>query len=151
MAPKKRRQARIRALQVLYAWQISKNQLISNVKKFILQQDNNLKIDILYFNEIISGVIDNVNFLDQLISPYLSRKIDSIDCIEKNILRISSYEFFKRKDIPYKVTINEGIELAKIFGSSDSHKFINGVLDRLALKTIKKNKLNNNKKILLKK
>ncbi|WP_075432089.1 transcription antitermination factor NusB [Buchnera aphidicola] len=145
MKPKKRRQARILALQVLYAWQVSQNKSIEKIKEFILKQHHQVYIDMLYFHEIISGVAQNIIFLDQLISPCLSRKIYELDYIEKNILRISVYEIFKRKDIPYKVVINEGIELAKIFGSCDSHKFINGVLDKLILRnntktTYKKNK-----------
>ena len=65
--------------------------------------------------------------------PYLFRSLKELGQIEKAILRISFYELYKRNDIPYKVSINEGIELAKLFGSEDSHKFINGVLDKAAL------------------
>ncbi|AEH39871.1 transcription antitermination protein [Buchnera aphidicola (Cinara tujafilina)] len=142
MIPKKRRQARILALQVLYAWQISKNNLITQIKKFILKKTRIFYIDEIYFHEIISGVIDNVIYLDKLISPVCQKIYKKLDCIEKNILRISSYEIFKRTDIPYKVTINEGIELAKIFGSCTSHKFINGVLDSILLIKKKKHKKN---------
>lgn len=131
MNPQKRRQARKLSVQTLYAWQISKNNSISEIKKYILKQNLNVKIDILYFHNIINGVINNIIYLDKLISLYINRKINTLDYIEKIILRISIYEMFKRSDIPNKVVINEGIELAKIFGSSKSHKFINGVLDKI--------------------
>ncbi|CUR53272.1 transcription antitermination factor NusB [Buchnera aphidicola] len=142
MIPKKRREARIIALQTLYAWQISKNSLNPEIIEYFFKKNDIRKIDLIYFYDIINGVIDNIKFLDIFMIPYLSRKIKILGNIEKIILRISLFEILNRKDIPYKVSINEGIELAKIFGADKSHKFINGVLDKIVMYLIKKNKKN---------
>lgn len=131
-----RKNARIRIVQALYAWQLSNNDIyeikISFYKKY------KKKIDFKYFNEIFTGIIKNIIKIDNLIEPYILRNLNRLSKIEKSILRMSVYELLKKKDIPYKVIINEGIEISKIFGSKDSHKFINGVLDKIALKYVLK-------------
>ncbi|VFP79629.1 transcription antitermination factor NusB [Candidatus Erwinia haradaeae] len=127
-----RRRARECAVQALYAWQVSKNNIIDIENQFLAEQDVH-DVDVIYFREIISGIVTDSVYLDQLMQPYISRKIEDLGQVEKAILRISLFELNKRLDIPYKVAINEGIELAKIFGAEDSHKFINGVLDKVAL------------------
>ncbi|VFP86747.1 Transcription antitermination protein NusB [Candidatus Erwinia haradaeae] len=133
MNPFARRRARECAVQALYAWQISENNIMDIENNFLLEQDIH-NVDISYFREIVSGIVTCVVYLDQLMQPYLSRQIDDLGQIEKAILRIALFELNQRLDVPYKVAINEGIELAKIFGAEDSHKFVNGVLDKLALK-----------------
>lgn len=133
MQPKTRRKAREYAVQVLYSWQISKNNIHDILQEF-KNQKKNKEVDYIYFTEIIIGVFENIKILDKLMEPYLSRTINELGQIEKAILRISFFELEKRKDIPYKVTINESIELAKLFGAKDSHKFINGVLDKASYK-----------------
>ncbi|VFP78273.1 Transcription antitermination protein NusB [Buchnera aphidicola (Cinara cuneomaculata)] len=135
MIPIQRRKARELAIQAIYAWQISKNIIISEIEKYVIQQNKKHLLDEKYFHEIFTGVIKNVRYLDNIIYPYISNKNKRIDPIEKAILRLSSHEITQRLDVPYRVIINEGIELAKIFGSQKSHKFINGVLDKI----IKKN------------
>ena len=70
--------------------------------------------------------------LDGLMKPYLSRQLEELGQVEKAVLRIALFELSKRDDVPYKVAINEAIELAKTFGAEDSHKFVNGVLDKAA-------------------
>ncbi|MCE1813696.1 transcription antitermination factor NusB, partial [Enterobacter hormaechei] len=72
----------------------------------------------------------NATKLDALMAPYLSRQLEELGQVEKAILRVSMFELSFRDDVPYKVAINEGIELAKVFGAEDSHKFVNGVLDK---------------------
>ncbi|AAM67990.1 N utilization substance protein B [Buchnera aphidicola str. Sg (Schizaphis graminum)] len=131
--PNFRRKARACALQMLYSWEISQNNIKDSAIEF-LKEKNKKNIDIIYFYELIIGITYNCRSIDDLMKPYLSRSLKELGQIEKAILRISFYELYKRKDIPYKVSINEGIELAKLFGSEDSHKFINGVLDKAALK-----------------
>ncbi|VFP81198.1 Transcription antitermination protein NusB [Buchnera aphidicola (Cinara kochiana kochiana)] len=131
MIPIKRRKARELAIQAIYAWQISKNIIISDIKDYVMQQNKKYLLDKKYFHEIVTGVIKNVYFLDKIIYPHISNKNKRIDPIEQAILRLSSHEITQRLDIPYKVIINEGIELAKIFGSQKSHTFINGVLDKI--------------------
>ncbi|QFQ32388.1 transcription antitermination factor NusB [Buchnera aphidicola (Aphis gossypii)] len=134
-----RRKARACALQMLYSWEISKNNIKDNITEF-LKEKNKRNIDLEYFYDLIFGITQNCVKIDNLMKPYLSRSLKKLGQIEKAILRISFYELYNRNDIPYKVSINEGIELAKLFGSEDSHKFINGVLDKAALKILKKKK-----------
>ncbi|QCI19130.1 transcription antitermination factor NusB [Buchnera aphidicola] len=137
MNPYFRRKARACALQMLYSWEISQNNIQDNVIEF-LKEKNQRNIDLKYFYDLILGITNNCKNIDDLMKPYLFRSLKKLGQVEKAILRISFYELYKRNDIPYKVSINEGIELAKLFGSEDSHKFINGVLDKAALKVIKK-------------
>ncbi|CAL4043630.1 Transcription antitermination protein NusB [Buchnera aphidicola (Anoecia corni)] len=132
MKPSERRKAREYAVQLLYSWQLSNNNIKDNIDYFFLEYDNK-NVDIEYFYELILGVTNNYKHIDKLISPYLSRDLKKLGEIEKAILRISFYELLKRNDIPYRVSINEGIELAKSFGAEKSHKFINGVLDKAAI------------------
>ncbi|CAL4323132.1 Transcription antitermination protein NusB [Buchnera aphidicola (Periphyllus testudinaceus)] len=127
-----RKNARTCIVQALYSLQISNNK-ISDIKKYFYKK-NKKKIDIHYFNEIFTGTAKNKKKIDILIQPYIIKNSNRLGEIEKSILRMSFYELLERIDIPYKVIINEGIEISKIFGSKDSHKFINGVLDKAAYK-----------------
>lgn len=131
MKPTVRRRARERVIQAIYSWQLSKNNITDIELQFLLEQDSK-DIDIAYFRELFSGITMDISILDKQIIPYISRKIEDIDQIEKAILRLAIFELSKRNDVPYKVVINEAIELAKVFGTKDSHKFINGVLDKAA-------------------
>lgn len=133
MIPMKRRKSRELALQALYAWQISSNNVI-DIKEYILKEIIFENIDLTYFHDIFFGVIKNIKYLDKTISLYLLFNNQEIGEIDKSILRIAAYELKKRSDIPYKVVINEGIELAKKFGTNKSHKFINGILDKIKKK-----------------
>ncbi|CAJ0993154.1 transcription antitermination factor NusB [Pantoea sp. Nvir] len=127
-----RRRARACAVQALYSWQLSKNDITDVEYQFLAEQDVK-DTDITYFRELFYGVATNNVYLDGLIKSYLlSRQLEELGQVEKAILRISLYELIKRDDVPYKVAINEGIELAKVFGAEASHKFINGVLDKAA-------------------
>ncbi len=132
MKPSSRRKARVCALQMLYSWEISHNNIQESAIQF-LKENKKDNIDTVYFYELIFGITHECKNIDNLMKPYLFRSLKELGQIEKAILRISFYELYKRNDIPYKVSINEGIELAKLFGSEDSHKFINGVLDKAAL------------------
>ncbi|CAL4323117.1 transcription antitermination factor NusB [Buchnera aphidicola] len=127
-----RKNARTCVVQALYAWKISKNDF-NEIKIFFIKK-NEKKIDINYFEDIFIGIVINKKKIDSLIQPYILKNINRIGKIEKSILRMSFYELLKRKDIPYKVVINEAIELSKIFCSHNSHKIINGVLDKAAYK-----------------
>ncbi|MEO1957033.1 MAG: transcription antitermination factor NusB [Methylophilaceae bacterium] len=90
------------------------------------------KADEKYFKLLLQGVIDQLVALDAQIATFIDRTIDELSPIEHAVLRISSYELIFDVSIPYRVAINEGVELAKTFGGSDGHKYINGVLDKLA-------------------
>ncbi|QIQ42028.1 MAG: transcription antitermination factor NusB [Buchnera aphidicola (Microlophium carnosum)] len=142
MKPSSRRKARVCALQMLYSWEISHNNIKESAIQF-LKEKNKTNIDIVYFYDLIIGITCDCENIDNLMKPYLFRSLRELGHIEKAILRISFYELHKRNDIPYKVSINEGIELAKLFGSQDSHKFINGVLDKAVFK------MGYNKKVIL--
>ena len=138
MKPAARRRARECAVQALYSWQISKNDIADVEYQFLSEQDVK-DVDISYFRELLSGVATNAEYLDGLMAPVLSRQLEELGQVERVVLRISLFELSKREDVPYKVAINEGIELAKTFGAEDSHKFVNGVLDKVA-PTIRKSK-----------
>ncbi|KFX06542.1 MULTISPECIES: transcription antitermination factor NusB [Pectobacterium] len=131
MKPAARRRARECAVQALYSWQLSKNDIADVEHQFLSEQDVK-DVDITYFRELLAGVATQAEKLDQLMAPFLSRQIDELGQVEKAILRLAMFELSKREDVPYKVAINEAIELAKIFGAEDSHKFVNGVLDKAA-------------------
>jgi transcription antitermination protein NusB len=91
-----------------------------------------IKTDEAYFKQLLAGVAQNTEKLDAEISVFIDRKINELSPVEHAILRISSYELFFDMSIPYRVAINEGVELAKLYGGTDGHKYINGVLDKLA-------------------
>jgi len=127
--PAARRRARECAVQALYSWQLSKNDIADVELEFLTEQDVK-DVDITYFRELLSGVANSAEKLDALMAPYLSRQLEELGQVERAILRLALFELSKRQDVPYKVAINEAIELAKIFGAEDSHKFVNGVLDK---------------------
>ncbi|AHG80082.1 N utilization substance protein B [Mannheimia varigena USDA-ARS-USMARC-1388] len=125
-----RRRARECAVQAIYSWYISKNTVEEVELAFIADQDMK-GVDMPYFRKLFRGVVDNVEAIDEILRPYLDRAEDDIDPIERSILRLSGYELKFEDDVPFRVVINEGIEVAKVFGSDDSHKYINGILDKL--------------------
>lgn len=129
MKPAARRRARECAVQAIYSWQLSKNDIADVELEFLTEQDVK-DVDITYFRELLTGVATNAEKLDALMAPYLSRQLEELGQVEKAILRLALFELSKRQDVPYKVAINEAIELAKTFGAEDSHKFVNGVLDK---------------------
>lgn len=139
MKPAARRKARELALQAVYSWQMTNNP-VEQVEIDIAASANMAKIDMTYFQELLRAVVRDYEELDKKIKPYLGRLPEELDLVEKAILRLSTYELVQRIDVPYKVVINEAIELAKSFGAEESHKFINGVLDK-AIKTLRKHEL----------
>lgn len=126
-----RRKARSLAVQALYSWQIAGQPLHEIEAQFRTDNDFS-EVDGAYFHEILHGVPRQKSELDSTFEPCLDRPLAEIDPVELAILRLSTYELRNRIDVPYKVVINEGIELAKTFGATDGHKFVNGVLDKLA-------------------
>lgn len=131
-----RHKARELALQGVYSWQMSKNQ-IDQVELALGTSNDMHKVDMAYFQALLRGVAKNASRLDDTVKPYLGRLPEELDSIEKAILRIATFELTERMDVPYRVIINEAIELAKAFGAEESHKFINGALDK-AVKTLRK-------------
>ena len=139
MKPKARRLAREFAVQAVYSWQMSKNP-VEQIELSMVTSNDMKKVDTEYFLTLLRAVVKDCAELDKKMKPYLGRLPEELDPVEKAILRIATYELVARIDVPYKVVINEAIELAKSFGAEESHKFINGVLDK-AIKTLRKDEL----------
>ncbi len=129
---KKRKHAREKVLQALYQWQLSGEEL-DWIKKHYLEEQGVSSGDEEYFLELLYQIPSQVTQLDATYGKYVQNFEDHIDPIECSILRIATYEFQHHLEIPYKVVINEAVNLAKTYGADESHKFINGVLDPLAL------------------
>ncbi|PIE43981.1 MAG: transcription antitermination factor NusB [Gammaproteobacteria bacterium] len=127
----RRRKSRTMALQALYQWQLSGSNLSQIEAEFYADNDMT-KADGSYFRELLKEIPGSVVVIDAEFAPYLSRPIETLDPIEKALLRIGTYELKHRIDVPYRVVINEAVSLAKKFGGTDGHKFVNGILDRLA-------------------
>ncbi len=126
-----RRRARRCAVQALYQWQVSGNDLNDIETQFRAVPDNQ-KADFDYFHELLHQVPAHAHELDAMLTPLLDRPIPELDPVERAVLRLCAYELMHRPDVPYKVVINEGVDLAKMYGADQSHKYINGVLDKLA-------------------
>jgi len=123
--------ARKCAVQALYAWDL-KDSTLAEVEQQVLEEQDNKKIDKKYFRELLREVPAVIEECEKAVVEIISRKVSEIDPVEKAILAIAYYELTKRIDIPYRVVINESVELTKIFGAEDGHKFVNGVVDKLA-------------------
>ncbi|WP_220718616.1 transcription antitermination factor NusB [Agarivorans litoreus] len=130
MKPAARRKARQFATQAIYQWQVTKDSVANIEHQFLTEQDMS-KADVPYFSTLLTGVVANCDKLDQAMSSSLSRKLEELDIVEHAILLIGVYELLMVSDVPPKVVINEAIELAKSFAAEDSHKFVNGVLDKV--------------------
>ena len=135
MKPSPRRKARELAVQAVYSWQISQNS-VSDIEINFITENNKRRFDIEYFQQLLRGVTSKIAELDLAISPHVDRPLDDIDHVEKAILRVAVFELSDCQEVPYRVVINEAIELAKLFAADDSHKFVNGVLDK-AVKLIR--------------
>jgi N utilization substance protein B len=135
-----RSRARRRALQALYAWQISGSHMNAVIEQFRHEQDMQIA-DLEYFEDLLHGVEKNVDQLDESLRPHIDREVAQIDPIERAALRLAAYELMFRPDVPYRVVINEAIEVTKRFGADHGHTYVNGVLDKLAsdLRVVEKN------------
>jgi len=126
-----RSRARRRALQAVYAWQMSGSSMTAVIEQFRHEQDMEVA-DLEYFEDLLRGVEANVQALDEALKPYIDRDVEQIDPIERAALRLAAYELKYRPDVPYRVIINEAIEVTKRFGADHGHSYVNGVLDKLA-------------------
>ena len=129
--PGARRKARHYAVQALYQWEMAGASLSKIEAEFLADNDMN-HVDVEYFRDILKGVPNNLTELDEMLAPCLSRGMQEVTPVEKAILRLAAFELAHRIDVPYKVVINESVELSKKFGATESHKFVNGALDQLA-------------------
>lgn len=132
--PAARRKARHMAMQALYQWHIGKA-TASEIEAQFLADQNMEKVDKAYFHELLHTVTRKVSELDELLSTVLDRPVKDLTPVELSILRLGAYELRDRIDVPYRVVINEGVELAKSFGATEGHRYVNGVLDKLARST----------------
>lgn len=116
-------------LQALYQWQLAHAEPGEIEHQF---EDSLARADREYFCEVLRGVIAQQEAVDACIEPALDRSLARLDQVERAILRLGTYELMHRPDVPYRVVIDEAVELARSFGATDGHRFVNGVLDRLA-------------------
>jgi N utilization substance protein B len=126
-----RTNARKAAVQALYQWQMTGQSLIEIERQF-LEEERLKDAQKSYFSELFHGVPKNLEAIDQALSEFVDRPVNMIDPVERAILRMGVYELLHRLDMPYRVVLNEGINLAKYFGADGSHKYINGILDKVA-------------------
>ena len=126
-----RNRARQAAGQALYQWQLTQQPPDQIESHFINDHELN-GVDLDYFHHLGREVPLHLHELDDHLIPHLDRDIEEVDPVERAILRIGVFELEFHPEIPYKVVLNEAVELAKTFGGTDGHKYVNGVLDKLA-------------------
>lgn len=128
-----RSRARRLAMQAIYEWQMTANdpQSIINLAR---TEQNMRNVDDDYFAELVMNITSKVTELDEHLKPLLGRDLDEVDPVEKAVLRLGIYELAYRPDVPYKVVINEAVELTKTFGAEQGHRFVNGLMDKLSEK-----------------
>lgn len=126
-----RRQSRRALVQAVYQWQMSDCDA-SKIEADFLSSGSLEKADQEFFREVLRGVLAECEALDAEIRPLLDRSLDSLDQVELAVLRLGTWELKNRIDVPYRVVIDQYVELARTFGAEDGHKYVNGVLDKLA-------------------
>jgi transcription antitermination protein NusB len=126
-----RRRSREFALQALYQWQMNGSNSDTLIAQ-LSEGEGYAKVDQPYFAELIKGTIASAAELEQKISQHVDRPLKELSPIERGILMLACFELTTQLDVPYRVIINEAIELAKTFGGTDGHKYVNGVLDKIA-------------------
>jgi transcription antitermination protein NusB len=124
-----KRQAREIALQALYAWQLSGGDPLDEARSL----EGFDKTDARFVEALLRGVLDGSGRLQELIVPHLDRKFEKLSPVERAILYIGAFELEAHPKTPFKVVLNEAIELGKSFGATDGHRFVNGVLEKIAL------------------
>jgi N utilization substance protein B len=127
-----RQKARRLVVQALYSWEIGGID-VSAIESHFLATNDMEKVDTDLFHDILFGVATNWLEIDQTFEPYLDRNREHLDPVSRAVLRLSTFEMLYSIQVPYKVVINEAVNLAKTFGPEDAFKFINGVLDKVAV------------------
>jgi transcription antitermination protein NusB len=123
--------ARKLAMQALYQWQLTQHSA-AEINKQFLESEDSAGVDREHFEELVTGCISRYEELAAALKPFIDRPIDQLDPVETAILLIGMFELQHRVDIPYRVVINEAVDLCKRFGATDAHKYVNAVLDRAA-------------------
>lgn len=129
--PAARSKARRFALQGLYQMELSECSA-TDVEKQYTEDHDMKRVDTDYLHDLLLGIVKHRDEIDELIAAKIDRQFDDLDPIETAILRIGGFELLHRVDVPYKVVINESVELARRFGASESHKYVNSILDQIA-------------------
>ncbi|BCT91787.1 N utilization substance protein B [Lysobacter helvus] len=129
--PVHRSRARRRALQAIYAWQMSGGTAEQVIAQFAHEQAHEIA-DLVYFEDLVRGVMQHRADIDGALAGFVDRGVEEVDPIERAALRIATYELRHRPDVPYRVVINEAIDTTKRFGSEHGHTYVNGVLDHAA-------------------
>ncbi len=125
--------ARKCAVQALYQWQMT-GESLRRIEMNFLEEDMLKGAQRTYFTDIFYGVPKQLNAIDEALAEFVDRPVEKIDPVERAVLRIGVYELMNRLDTPYRVIINEGVNLAKCFGADGSHKYVNGILDKVSQK-----------------
>ncbi|HQY28621.1 MAG TPA: transcription antitermination factor NusB [Burkholderiaceae bacterium] len=128
-----RRRARELALQGLYQWLLSREDA-GAIQAHLTETPGFEKADAAHFEALLHGTIDAAEALDALVAPHLDRKLGELSPVEHGILLLATFELSRMAEIPYRVVINEAVELAKTYGGTDGYKYVNGVLDRVAMR-----------------
>lgn len=128
-----RHRARELALQGIYQWRMTGVDT-ADIEKTTRDEKSLGRYDVDFFSQLLRGVVDQHQQLVDAITPHLDRDLNELSPIEFSVLLLGAYELSRHPEIPYRVVINESVELAKTFGGTDGHKFVNGVLDKLAAK-----------------
>ncbi|MCB1827530.1 MAG: transcription antitermination factor NusB [Coxiellaceae bacterium] len=129
---KLRHRARRLAMQALYQWSYNNEPVKELLETMLETQQPETKLDREYFNVLVIGAIKNHQRIDDALKPFLDRELSELNPVELAILRVSAFEMLDKIEIPYRVVINEGVELTKEFGADQGHKYVNAVLDKLA-------------------
>lgn len=140
-AIKGKRRARKLALQALYQWLMTKNEIYEIEAQFHATNDMT-KVDSDYFHRILHGIVTNCDEVDNAFSPFLDRPKDDLNPVELTVLRLSGFELLHCPEIPYRVVLDEAVNLTKAFGSQDGHRYVNGVLNNLA-RQVRTTEINN--------
>ena len=127
-----RRRAREYALQGLYQWQLA-GHAAADIRTQLAEDAHFDKADAAYFRAALDGTIAEAEALKAEIAPVIDRKLEHLSPVERGILLLAAWELRHAPDIPFRVVINEAVELAKTYGGTDGHKYVNGVLDKLAV------------------
>jgi N utilization substance protein B len=129
-----RRVSRELALQALYQWLLSGDEMRALLAQ-AEEKDQYARADAAMLRALVAGVIEHRGQLEDGVQPFLDRPLDQLSPIERALLLMAAYELVFALDVPYRVVINEAVELAKTYGGTDGHKYVNGVLDKLAAQT----------------
>jgi len=128
---KKKHRARELALRGVYQWQVT-GQNVADVVSQVVAGNDSRQYDVNYFEELVRGVPTHLDEIDAHLAPLLDRSIDQVDLIERALLRLGAYELQHHLEVPFRVVINEAVELAKAYGAEQGHRYVNGILDKLA-------------------